>query len=148
MIIVIVALAIPMILVPTILALRQARLERELEHAERIRALELGRTLPRDEPWWTPARICVAIGAGVPVSVFVLAWLASQTSRDADPIWVSAGIVGVAGILSGTFLASRHFAQVSTSMASACHAKPPIDDDAFDVVSQRGGSYQSQSLQS
>ena len=47
----IVGMSIPIILVPVILGLRHARLERELEHAERMKALELGRTLPKDEPF-------------------------------------------------------------------------------------------------
>ena len=59
MIIPIVAMAIPIVLVPVVLGIRHARLERELEHAERMKALELGRTLPEDEPWWTPPRISV-----------------------------------------------------------------------------------------
>jgi hypothetical protein len=142
----IVALAIPMILVPTILVIRHARLERELEHAERMKALEVGRTLPQDEPRWTPALICVAIGAGVPIGVFGMAFLASSTIRDTQPVWVSAGFVGVAGVLGGTFLAGRYFTQFAQPKASA-HVKPDVDADAFDVAGQRGGSYQTQSQQ-
>ena len=142
----IVTLAIPLILVPTILVIRQARLERELEHAERMKALEVGRTLPQDELWWTPAWICVAIGAGVPIGVFACAFLASQTTQDTQPVWVAACFVGVAGVLSGTYLAGRHFAQAarSQSIASDGLAKPVLDADAIDVVSQRGGAYQTQ----
>jgi hypothetical protein len=140
-------MSIPLILVPTILVLRHARLERELEHAERIKALELGRTLPQDEPWWTPARICVAIGAGVPIGVFGLAFLAGQTMHDAEPAWIAAGMVGVAGVLCGTFLAGRYITHSSPSkwVVDLGQTKPDVEADAFDVVSSRGGSYQTQS---
>jgi hypothetical protein len=140
-------MAIPLILVPTILVLRHARMERELEHAERIKALELGRTLPQDEPWWTPARLCVAIGAGVPIGVFGLAFLASQTVVDAQPVWVAAGIVGVAGVVCGTFLAGRYLTHGCPSrlVVNLGQAKPELEADAFDVVGSRGGSYQTQS---
>ena len=30
-----------------------------MEHIERMKALELGRTLPQDEPWFSPVRIAV-----------------------------------------------------------------------------------------
>ena len=50
----IVALAIPIVLVPVVLGICHARNERELEHSERMKALELGRALPGDESRWTP----------------------------------------------------------------------------------------------
>jgi hypothetical protein len=136
----IVGMAIPIILVPVILGLRHARLERELEHAERIKALELGQTLPQDEPWWTPARICVAIGAGVPVGVFGCALMASHSIGYQEPIWTAAGVVGVAGVLCGTFLTGRYFAQYAQakSIRSEGFAKPVFEPDAFDVVGTRG----------
>jgi hypothetical protein len=140
-------MAIPLILVPTILVLRHARLERELEHAERIKALELGRTLPQDEPRWTPARICVAIGAGVPIGVFGLAFLASQTVNDPQPVWVAAGFIGVAGVVCGTFLAGHYLTHDSPSkwVVNLGQTKPDVEADALDVVGSRGGSYQTQS---
>lgn len=136
----IVGMVIPIILVPAILGLRHARLERELEHAERIKALELGRTMPQDEPWWTPARVCVAIGAGVPVGVFVCALLASRSIHHQEPIWAAAGVVGVVGVLCGTSLAGRYFDQYARarSMLDEGSAKPVIEPEAFDVVGSRG----------
>src|SRR5437764_6394014 len=109
----VVGMLIPIVLVPTILALRQARLDRQLEHAERMRALELGRTLPQDESWWSPARVSVAIGVGVPVGVFFCSWMASATAGPQALLWVSAAVVGLGGVASGSFLANRHFARVA-----------------------------------
>jgi hypothetical protein len=136
----IVALGIPVVLVPIILGLKQARLERELEHAERMRALELGRTLPRDEPWWSPARVCVAIGAGVPVGSFLFAWLSSGSVGYHEEIWVSAGCVGAVSVISGSLLAARHFTlrARAESERAALVAKPAFDADAYDVVGSRG----------
>ena len=37
------------------LGLRQEKLKRELEHKERMKALEMGRSLPGDLPWLSPA---------------------------------------------------------------------------------------------
>src|SRR5437763_194934 len=127
---------IPIVLVPTILGLRQARLDRELEHAERMKAMELGRTLPKDEPWWSPGRICVAIGAGVPVGVFFFAWMASDPRAVQPTLWSSAGIVGLAGVVSGSLLANRHLAQSAEGRRHA--VKPEVDADLYDVVGTRG----------
>ena len=43
-----------------ILGIRHDRRKREMEHIERMKALELGRTLPQDEPWLSPAKIAAA----------------------------------------------------------------------------------------
>jgi hypothetical protein len=136
----ILAIALPIILVPIILGIRYARIERELEHAERIKALELGRTLPQDEGWWTLPRISVAIGAGVPTAVFFCAWQASLSMRDSKDVWIAAGIVGLGAVISGSFLAARHFSRAdrSTGQVHGGPSKFPFDSDAYDVVSSRG----------
>ena len=51
--------------------LRNEQRKRELEHIERMQALEFGRTLPQDEPWWSPLRIGLVIGGAVPLGVFL-----------------------------------------------------------------------------
>ncbi|WP_406695151.1 hypothetical protein V5E97_29350 [Singulisphaera sp. Ch08] len=138
----IVGMAIPIILVPVILGLKHARLERELEHAERMKALELGRTLPKDEPFWGPARISLAFGVGVPVGVFLCALAATREGNTAQiPLWISAGVVGLGGVVSGAALAYR---QLERSWAGPhiedyrSHKPENIDEDAFDVVGSRG----------
>ena len=62
-----------------ILGIRQAQRKREMEHIERMKALELGRTLPQDEPWLSPTKIGAAIGILVPIAALVAA--ATQASR-------------------------------------------------------------------
>jgi hypothetical protein len=132
-------LLVPIILVPTILGLKHARIDRELEHAERMKALELGRTLPRDEPWWSPVRLAAAIGVGVPVAVFLLAWLATagETHREEGP-WIAAMSIGLAGVICGALLANRHFVRAAELERSRYPgAKPVFEEDAFDVVGSR-----------
>jgi hypothetical protein len=140
MLIPIVAIALPILLVPIILVIRYERYKRELEHAERIKALELGRTLHGDDSWWTLPRISVAIGAGVPAAVFVCAWQASESLHDPEPAWISAGIVGTAAVISGSMLVARYYLRHDESAhdTRGLDGKSRIDADAFDVVSSRG----------
>jgi hypothetical protein len=134
-------IALPVVLVPVILGIKYARYERELEHAERIKALELGRTLPKDEPWWTLPRIAVAIGAGVPVAVFFCAWQASVALGEPEhAAWIGASIVGLASVVCGSVLTGVHFFRRdrASERVDGLSAKPRFDADAYDVVSRRG----------
>jgi hypothetical protein len=130
------------ILVPTVLGLRYAKVERELEHAERIRALELGQSLPKDAPFWSPARLSAAIGAGVPISVFGTAFVTTIVDGNSYDgfIWSSAGAVGLAGVICGTILAARVPAREASPVAPrhAFNGKLESDPDAYDVAGRRG----------
>src|SRR4051794_12300341 len=84
---------IPIVIVPTALGIRHARHLREFEHAERMKALELGRTLPQDVRWETAPKVAVWIGAGVPIGVFGCAWLASTVIGFHQDIWMGAMVV-------------------------------------------------------
>jgi hypothetical protein len=133
-------ITLPVVLVPVILGIRYTRYERQLEHAERIKALELGRTLPRDESWWTLPRISVAIGAGVPATVFFCAWQASESQSDPRVAWIAACVVGLAAVICGTGLSAWHFFRrdPSADLEDGLRAKSRFDADAFDVVGSRG----------
>ncbi|HEV3165177.1 MAG TPA: hypothetical protein VGZ22_14215 [Isosphaeraceae bacterium] len=126
---------------PVILGIRYALRERELEHIERMKALEVGQTLPRDEPWWSPQRLCVAIGAGVPVGIFLIALIASQSGWQHDAfVWPAAGSVGMAAVICGTILAAklpRALARTYEANSRAA-SKAALDPDTYDVVSRRG----------
>jgi hypothetical protein len=135
----IMGIALPMVLVPTILVLSQRKRKREMEHVERMKALELGLPAPGNESW--AARVCIAIGAGVPIGAFFFAWLAGMDhSSGGQYYWEAAAPVGVTGILCGTFLSTRLLPSRSKSQRPAvdAHAKPAYDPDAYDVVSRRG----------
>jgi ABC-type spermidine/putrescine transport system permease subunit II len=129
------ALLIPIVIVPTAMAFKKAERARQLEHAERMRALELGRTLPKDEGWWNAARISVTIGAGVPIFSMFAAMVATEWSGFQERIWLMCGMVSMAAVISGTSLAFRHFFSPTQDTAVE---KPQYDPDAFDVVGRRG----------
>lgn len=139
------AMLIPIVVVPTALGIRYARQKREMEHRERMKALEVGRPLPGDEPEWSPMRVALKIGAGVPVSVMGIAWLANLTlgNNSALTIWQTAGYVSIVAVISGAVLALKAFAlgpqprQDSRGHADAAR-KPAFDPDAYDHVGTRG----------
>jgi hypothetical protein len=131
---------VPIVVVPAALVFKYAKYKRECEHLERMKALEVGRTLPGDEPWWSPSRTIVAIGAGVPVGVFGCAWLASVSSQAHEEVWVMAGMVGIASVICATILATKESARRHQAEAAlqAAFEKPYIDADAYDVAGRRG----------
>jgi hypothetical protein len=132
------AFGLPVVLVPVIMGIRHARIERELEHAERMKALELGRTLPQDQGWLNLPRISVAIALGVPAAVFHCAWQASQSLSEPEPAWIAAGIVGVTAVVCGSGLTALHFFRGHQAAGAGGQAKSHFDADAYDVVSARG----------
>ena len=128
--------AIVMIVVglPVILGIRSEMRKREMEHTERMRAIELGRPLPGDGGWSSPARLALAIGAGVPIGTLGIAWLAAVSTDEATAfIWPSAGAIGVAAVICGTVLAAR-IPHESSRIAPDPHAKPVVDPDAFEFA--------------
>lgn len=139
LIIPIVGVSIPVVVVPAVMLSKWAITKRQLEHAERMKALELGLTLPGDEPWWSPPKIAVGLGVIVPLGVFFLAWLASESLGSEPRIWIAAMIVGTTGVGCGTTLAVRYLAhREQVLMTADRYDKPFVDEDAFDVVGTRG----------
>lgn len=140
MIIPIVALLIPIVIVPTALGIRFARQSRELEHTERMRALELGRSLPGDPQGMTPSALAVKIGAYVPIASMGIAWLATRDGNTslAPGIWTSCALVSAIAIVGGTILAFRAMGLPAQSYPSAHAEKPAFDPDAYDHVGTRG----------
>ncbi len=121
--------------IPIILGFRHSKRNRELEHAERIKALEMGRPLPgeaKDQPWSMAARMATWIGAGVPIGVFVCAWLTSMMVGYHETVWGAAGVVGLSGVICGAILAGQAI------KSDAATAKPRVEEDSYDVVSSRG----------
>jgi hypothetical protein len=114
--------------------------EREMEHLERLKALESGTTLPGDGPWWTPNRVAAGIGIGVPFFAFLASFLSTISSREPQiAIWASAGAVSVAAVISGAVLTvhlPRAVTQQPRPMTS--HSKPEFDPDSYDTAGRRG----------
>jgi hypothetical protein len=143
MIIPIVAILMPLVLVPSVIALKHRQRRREFEHRERMRSLELGVPLVQAQPW-PAAAVAIALGLGAPASAFLFSWLAVLTARTDSEIFIGATFVGLAGVLSGARLALRlipagtAFRPSGTPAHAASNGKPSFDPDTFDVVGRRG----------
>jgi hypothetical protein len=138
----IVAILMPLVLVPTVIVLRQRDRRREWEHRERMKAMEMGLPVPGTEVW--ASRVAIALGAVMHVGVFAIAWLATLTTT-VDEVWIAATLVGGAGVLSGARLASRaiwgrHRAEQEgqRSGLAHAHAKPQFDPDAYEAIVRHG----------
>lgn len=125
-----------LVLVPTYLALRHARRQREMEHAERLRALELGHPLPGSYPK-PPSPAGVRIGLWVPLGVFGIAFIAAGPGQHSVGPWVAAAVVGTTAVVCGTVLTliQRHDAPTTTTADP--YAKPRIDPAAYEEIASR-----------
>jgi len=122
-----------------ILGIRHDRYKRELEHKERMLALELGRPLPGDISWFSTQRIGFLMGAIVPVCLFGYAGALTQSHGYHPQIWEFCSIVGTLSVLSGAVLVVIGGAKESRSPGVGPRSeKMPVEDDAYDVVSARG----------
>ena len=136
---------------PFVLHFRGERRKRELDHIERMRAIEVGRSYPGETrnaflaipQWAMPHVIAISIGAVVPLGVFVCTFLTSLIVGYHKEIWIPAGMVGIASVICGTVLGS-HALQITASNGdsdrsdSFSSSKPLVEEDAYDVVSSRG----------
>lgn len=120
-----------------VLGIRHDRRKRELEHIERMRAFELGRTLPQDQPWLSPAKVGAALAIVVPIATFASACAATDSTGYHEHIWIAALMVGLAAVICGSLLVGSSIKKEAASTASAT-AKPYIEEDAYDVASSRG----------
>ncbi len=134
LIIPIAALAIPIIVAPAGMAFKHAAKLRDLEHAERMRALELGRFNPADGEWTTHGRIGAGIGVGVPIVAMIAAMVSSIEVGFHQEIWMFSGMVGTAAVIAGASLAAKSRPDFTGEPV----AKPVYEPDAFDVVGTRG----------
>jgi hypothetical protein len=132
-----------LVVIGIVSGLKQAQRRKELEHLERIKAMEMGLAPQPSGLDWPSAAVCIAIGAGVPIGSFVVAWLATLTADAPDGIWVAPVFVSFAAIGATRKLAYRIIDPRSGSKKpayaqSAPTGKPEFDPDAFDVVGSRG----------
>lgn len=137
-----VAIMLPMILVPTVLVLRQSTKQREWCHVERMKAMERGVPVPGTEIW--TSRVAIAIGAIMPVGVFGIAWLTSLTTN-VDKVWVAAALVGGAGVFGGIRLAGQAIAarpaegrSANSESYTSVNDKPAFDPDAYEAIVRHG----------
>ena len=144
----IVAILMPLVLVPTILVMKFRHQRRKWEHLERLKAMET--QLP------IPLRQAIA-GAGgrdgdrrgVPAVSVLGAFLTtllwdSPVASDAAIVpvfaWSCAAVISALALVTSLRLASmsRDAAHEAELSAAISDGKPVYDPDAFDVVSSRG----------
>jgi hypothetical protein len=91
---------------------------------------------------WARATVCIAIGAVVPIVAFAFTWLASQSPRVDDAVWLVPMVVTLVCVVSASLLARSLFDSGQRTVRAEGvipgESKPSLDEDAFDVVSRRG----------
>jgi hypothetical protein len=140
----ILGILMPIVLVPTILMLKHRSLQREWQHKERLRAIEMGAS-PSAAAGGSGV---VAIGAGVPIASVIAAAVTSlsyqpTSAGDEVPVfgiaWGCAFLISILGMGSGLLLAhiQGRARRESESLHAMRDGKPLFDPDAYDVVSSR-----------
>lgn len=137
-------MAIPMIVVPAALLFKRFKLNRELEHRERMEAIRRGAPAPASSSL-PGAGSVVVIGAGVPAAAVFCAWMATasiphvygdRTVVLISVIWGCALLVSVAALATSLVLGVlQHRAGERAAMrGSHSSTKPAHDLDAFDLT--------------
>lgn len=135
-----VAVLMIVVALPVVLSMRHAAKDRELLHAERLKALETGRPMPGESASRGSAG-GAGVGVWVPICVFGIALAATQHSENSQAIgvavWISAGCVGVTGVICGTILTLNNAMRESRA-ARQTVAKPFYEEAEIDAVGRRG----------
>jgi hypothetical protein len=139
----ILGILMPIVLVPMIMILKHRTLQREWQHKERMRAIELGVPVPKAHSGGSVA----AIGAGVPIAAVLgaVATTLSYESPSGDEVpmlgivWGCAVLISAVGMITSLILAhiGGRTPRQSESFDPARNGKAAFDPDAFDVVSSR-----------
>ena len=140
------ALMIPMVIVPTSLWLRHRLRVREMEHSERVRAMELGLAPRKTDLSWPGAAICIGIGAGVPIGSMLIAWLAMMTNDLPSEVFGIPLLISLSAIWAAKGLADRMLSRrgddelvdATQRARTGPDPKAKFDPDAYDVVGSRG----------
>jgi hypothetical protein len=141
----ILGIMLPIVLVPLIMLLKHRTLQREWQHKERMKAIEMG--APPSPA--TAGGSVVAIGAGVPIASVIAATVTSlsyESNSSGDEVavfgiaWGCAFLISILGMVFGVILAriQGRARKETESLHATQDGKPIFDPDAYDVVSSRG----------
>src|SRR5262245_34034517 len=99
------AISMPLVLVPTIIAMKHRQQKRKWEHLERLKAMEIQMPMPRVQPLAAHSGVA-AIGAGVPIVSVLAAFMTSIifSSKGRDEVAVLAIAWGCAFLISALAL--------------------------------------------
>jgi hypothetical protein len=138
-------------ILPIILHYRGERRKRELDHIERMSAIEVGRSYPGElknslesfPKSVIPHLVAAGIGVVVPIGVVAFAGLVTLIGGFQKEVWITAAMVGLGGVICGTVLAGNAALHKGTTpepegSTQFATSKPEVDEDAYDVVSARG----------
>ena len=138
----VVAILMPLLLVLTVMLLRQSARRREWLHRERMKAMERGIPVPGADVW--SGRTAIAVGAVMPLGIFTIGWLANMTTGN-DSVWAAVGLVAIVGVYGGIRLAGRQLGSMAQPAIKAQSrraaddrgtAKPAFDPDAYDAIAR------------
>jgi hypothetical protein len=141
------AILMPLVLVPTVMFMKQRQQRRKWEHLERLKAMEIQLPLPR---WHgAPGYASVAaIGTVVPTASVLAAFLTSiifsPTAGDTVAVtaiaWGCAFLISTLALVTSLILAfvQRAASKEAQPFEPLGDGKPAFDPDSFDVVSARG----------
>ncbi len=120
-----------------LLEFEKDRHERELVHAERIKALEMG--FDPSHSRWPLAMVCSMIGFGVPFFATLAIAKASEIPGVSGGIWLVDVCVSVPAIIVAGILGYRGLVVDPASKRTVDpHAKPELDAEAYDFAGSRG----------
>src|SRR5262249_15464205 len=107
----VIAILMPLVLVPTIITLKHRHQRREWEHRERMRAMELGLPVPSGPDTWG-GKTVLSIGAGVPIASSFAALLpCTEGPPEVDGVplaaiaWASAALISGGALITSLILA-------------------------------------------
>jgi hypothetical protein len=144
----IVAILMPLVLVPTTIFMKHRHQRRKWEHLERLKSIEVQMPMPMRQALRGAGGIS-AIGAGVPIVSVIGALLTTLIWEPIVPddaiavpaiAWGCAFLISAGAMLTTLKLAAmQHAAWKESELAyrSSDDFKPVFDPDAFDVVSSR-----------
>jgi hypothetical protein len=144
----IVAILMPLVLVPTMVVMKHRHQKQKWEHLERLKAMEAQYPMPMRQALQRAVGIS-AIGAGVPAVAVLGALMTTLLSEPLTPddavavpaiAWGCAALISGGAMLTSLKLASmQHAARKEFESANFVDDRKPVyDPDAFDVVSSRG----------
>src|SRR5262245_21618191 len=145
----IMGILLPLVLVPMVMILKHRFQQREWEHKERMKTMDL--RLPAAPGTLAGKGTAIAfIGGGVPIASVVTALLAGVTlGEDILPqdsiaiygiVWGCAVLISVAALATSlimAFMFRKAGIEASAAGTHEMNGKPAFDPDAYDVVSSR-----------
>ncbi len=122
----------------TTIIVKHMRRIAEEKHIQRMHEIDLGMPAASAGVW--PAITCISVGACVPIAAILFGFLSVLRNPAGNP-WPAVAMIGVAGVICGSMMASKINCRIATkagSKPSGAYQHPAFDPDAYDVAGRRG----------